>query len=88
MQWMINAHAVTMKHVTTLEACVLGISSQTSHFFSGLDSLLSGHFSLIASLLLSVKQPKYKALPMGAVAYQLGNTSSRTITEVSNIELG
>ena len=43
---LINAHAVTMKHVTTLEACVMGISTQTSRFFSGLDTLLSGHLSL------------------------------------------
>ena len=37
-----------MKHVMTLEACVMGITitTQTSHFFSGLDTLLSGHLSL------------------------------------------
>ena len=43
---LINAHAVTMRHVMTLEACVIGITTQTSRFFSGLDTLLNGHFSL------------------------------------------
>ena len=43
---LINAHAVTMRHVTTLEACVIGITTQTSRFFSGLDTLLSCHLSL------------------------------------------
>ena len=63
---LINVHAVTMKHVTTLEACVMGISTQISRFFSGLDTLLSGHLSL--SLVKNVTESQFVAFWQAAQA--------------------
>ena len=63
---LINAHAVTMKHVTTV-ACMMGISAHISHFFSGLDTLLSGHLSL-SLVKKNVTEPQFVAFPQAVRA--------------------